>query len=141
MISEARGVVGEPVALLGGEVAAPLADLDVALQQGSAEDGFGELVADGGGLVGAGGDGAVGAVGESGALALRVFLAVGVGGGREDGVFGDVDGGEFEFGFLLEGWVGGGVVGAEVVEEVLFIVLGDGCWERGEGGEEVVGYA
>lgn len=64
---------------------------------------------------------------------MRVFFFVGVGGGGEDGVFWDVDGGELEFGFLLQGWVSGGVVGAEVVEEVLFVVLVDGCWEGGEG--------
>lgn len=76
-------------------------------------------------------------------MALRVFFFVGVGSGSgwEDGVFGDVDGGEFEFGFLLQGWVGGGGVGAELVEEVLFVVLVDAGWEGGEGGEDVVGYA
>lgn len=141
VVRESGAVVREPVALFGREVAAPVADFDVPLQPAGVDDGFGEFVAHADGLVGAGGDGAVGAVGEGRALALRVFFVVGVGGGGEDGVFGDVDGGEFEFGFLLQRLVGGGCVGAELVEEVLFVVLVDGCGEGVEGGEDVVGYA
>lgn len=60
---------------------------------------------------------------------------------REDGVVWDVDGGEFELGFLVESSVRGGSVSAEAVEEVLFFLLGYGGGERREGREEVVGYA
>lgn len=64
MVGEAGAAVGEPVALFGRQVAAPVADFDVALQPGGVDDGFGEFVAHVDGLLGAGGDGAVGAVGE-----------------------------------------------------------------------------
>lgn len=64
MVGEAGAVVREPVALFRRQVAAPVADFDVALQQGSVQDRFGEFVADVDGFLDAGGDGAVGAVGE-----------------------------------------------------------------------------
>lgn len=80
------------------------------------DDGFCEFVAHAGGFEGAGGDEVVvGTVGESAALTF---------GGAADGV-GDVGCGKFEFGFLLEGGIGGGGVGAEGVAEVLFVVLTD----------------
>lgn len=44
LVLEVRAPVGQPVPLLGREVAAPLADLDVPLQQGGVDKRFGELV-------------------------------------------------------------------------------------------------
>lgn len=127
---EVRALVGEPVALFGREIPAPVADFDVPFQERDVDEGSCELVAYAGGFEGAGWDGVVvGAVIEGAALAVR---------GTADGV-GDVGCGEFELGLLLEGWVGGGGVGAEGVDEVLFVLLVDLEGERGQGGEDVVG--
>ncbi len=124
VVFEVRALVREPVAFFGRKVAAPVADFDVALQQRGVDDGFGELVAHAGGFEGAGGDEVVvGAVGEGAALAF---------GGAADGVR-DVGGREFEFGFLLEGGIGGGGVGAEGVAEVLSVALADFEGEGGQG--------
>ena len=78
LVLELGGAVGQPVALLERDVAAPVRDLDVALQAGAVHDGLGELIADADGLDSTGGELAVGPVGEGGALALGVLLAVGV---------------------------------------------------------------
>ena len=55
-------------------------------------------------------------------------------------VFWDFGVGEFEFGFLFRGWVGGRAVCGEGVYEVLFVVLFDVGGEGLEAGEDVVGY-
>lgn len=60
-------------------------------------------------------------------------------GGAADDVW-DVGCGEFELGFLFEGCVGGRGAGAEGVEEILFVLLGDPGREWGQVGEDVVGY-
>ena len=133
MILERGGAVAEPQPLLDRHVAAPVRDFHVALQQAAVGEGFGEVVADAGFLQGAGGDGAVGAIGVACALLLGVFFAFGVEGFGEGGCVWDVGCGEFEFGFLFFCGVGGGAVGGEGVEDVLFVVLAYLSWERGEG--------
>lgn len=79
LVQQLRAVVVEPVALLGGQVPAPVGDLEVSFEQGSGEDGFGEVVADGDGVEGSRGDfgGVVWAVGVGCALAFGVGSGVG----------------------------------------------------------------
>lgn len=132
VLLELGALVGEPVPLLGREVAAPVRDFDVALQVRGVDEGFGEFVPHARFLpCSSRYEFIVGAVGEGAALPVRVAAA--------DDVW-DVGGGEFELCFLLEGRVGGGGVGAEGVEEVLAFLLTDFFGEGDEGGEDVVGY-
>ena len=84
-------------------------------------EGFREVVPHAHFLQGAWRDVGVGAVGVACALLLGVFFAVGVEGFGQGGGVGDVGCGEFEFGFLVRGRVGGGGVGGEGVEDVLFV--------------------
>lgn len=46
MVGEVGGGVVEPVALFGGEVASPVGDFDVPLEEGAGENWFGVFVAD-----------------------------------------------------------------------------------------------
>lgn len=71
-----------------------MADFHVPLEQGGVDQGLGEFVAHAGFLGCAGCDVVVGSVVEGAALAVRV-----------EAVVGDVAAGEFDFGFLLSGWV------------------------------------
>lgn len=122
VFGKAGAAVGEPVALFGREVPTPVADFDVAFQERGVDKWASEFVTYAGGFEGAGRDGVViGAVGECAALTVW---------GAADDVW-DVGCGEFELGFLFEGWVGGGGVDAEGVEEVLLVLLGDLGGERG----------
>lgn len=125
-------LVGEPVAFLDREVAAPVRDFDVALQVRGIDERFCEFVAHARFLARARGYKiVVRAVGEGAALPIWTPAADDVG---------DVGGGEFELCFLLEGRVGGGSIGTECVEEVLAFGLADFFGEGCEGGEDVVGY-
>lgn len=86
------------------------------------DDWFCELVAHAGGFEGAcRNEIIVRAVDEGAALTFR---------GTADDI-GDLGGWELEFGFLLQGGIGGRGVGAEGVTEVLFVILanfeGKGC--------------
>ena len=87
--------VFEPVSLLEGSVAAPVADFDVPFEEGGVDEGLCELVPYAGILLGASGNVLVRTVGVCGALALGLA-----------GVVGDVDAGEFYFGLLVLGQVG-----------------------------------
>ncbi len=73
---------------------------------------------------------------------MRVFgvFGVAVAPAGDDGVLGDVGVGEFELGLLFRGGVGGGVVGAEGVVQVLLVGLGYVGGEGMKGGEQEVGY-
>ena len=98
-----------------------MADFEIPLEERGVDDGFGEFVAHAGGFEGAGWDQVVvGAVGEGAALSIW----------RAANNVWDVGSRELELGLLFEGWVGGGGVGAEGVEEILFVLLGDfqGKW-------------
>lgn len=131
VLPQAGAEVGEPVAFLGREVAAPVRDFDVALEAGGVDERFREFVPHARFLPrSCRHDFVVRAIGEGAALAVRV---------PADDVR-DVGGGEFELRFLFQGRVGGRGVGAEGVEEVLSFLLADFLGEGGEGGEDVVGY-
>lgn len=99
-----RAAVLEPVPLLGREVAAPVADLDVALQQADVQERMRVLVTHADILYRSSGNGVEGPVGEGAALAGWVLAF----GRRLEGCeVGDVGGWELDFGLLLGGFVGG----------------------------------
>lgn len=133
---EVGTAVVERVAVLKGDVAAPVADLDVALQAGDVGHGLVELEADRDGLVGSRRLLVEGPVGELGALLLGELGRVA--GAGELGVVRDVGRGELDFGLLLGGGVDGGQVGREGVGQELGLLLFDGGGEGGVGLEEVV---
>jgi hypothetical protein len=141
VVLEASALVDQPVALLGGQVAAPVRNLEVALQQGGVGEGLGELVAHAYGLLCAGWHVGVLAVCEGRALLLRVGLLLLVELGGEGGVVGHIAGGELELGALLLGEVGGWRVRAEGVLQVLLVRLRDLRGHGLEGGEDGVGDA
>ena len=141
VVFEAGALVDKPVALLGGQVAAPVRNLEVALQQGGVGDGLGELVAHAYGLLCAGWHVGVLAVCEGRALLLRVGLLLLVELGRQGRVVGHIAGGELELGALLLGEVGGWRVRAEGVLQVLLVRLRDLGGHGLEGGEDGVGDA
>lgn len=120
---EVRAAVPQVVALLERDVAAPVADLDVALKRRDVQHGLRELEAGARRRAGAGGLLVEGPVDELGTLLLRVLA--------DAGVVGDVARGELDLGLLLRGRVGGLAVGGEVVGEVLLVVL---VYRRGERG-------
>lgn len=90
---------------------------------------FGEFIAHAGLLFGAPRGIFVGPISEGGSLALG-FL----------GVIWNVCTWELDLGLLLLRKVGGGRVGGEGVEEVLFVLLVDGSWKRDKTGKDVVAY-
>jgi len=53
LLFQCRTTVGEPVAFFGGEIAAPMADFDIAFEESCVWDGASEFVADGDGCEGA----------------------------------------------------------------------------------------
>ncbi len=73
---------------------------------------------------------------------MRVFwvFGVAVAAAGDDGVFGDIGVWEFELGLLFRGGVGGRVVGAEGVVQVLLVGLGYLGGEGMKDGEQEVGY-
>lgn len=119
------------VALLKGDVAAPVADLDVALQLGHVVHGPVELEADLHGLDGPGSLLVKGAVRELGALLDGELGDISAPG--EPGVVGDVGKGKLDLGLLLGRGVGRGAVRRERVGEELRFLDVDG------GGEGLVG--
>ena len=124
MVLKVSCTVGEPPALFGGQVAAPVRNLDIALQTGGMYEWLRELVAYCNGLGGTSGNIGEGAVGVGRALTLRVFSSVAV--GRESSVVWDVDGGELDLGPLLFGGVCRWSVGVELVDNELLLGLTDG---------------
>lgn len=119
-------------------------DLDVPFQECGVHERFRELVADGHCFRCARRYIAEGSIVEGFSFlnGVGVVLALDAlcGGGGELGIVRDGVGGEAEFCLLLEGFVGGGGVGGEVVGEVLFVVLADLCGEGRLGGDGVEGY-
>lgn len=81
----------EPVALLGGQISTPVADLDVSLQECGMKHGLGEVVSHRDQLLGTGGHIGIGAIGEGGALLLRIILALLI--LADNGVLGCIGGG------------------------------------------------
>lgn len=134
---EVCAAVVEGVALLEGDIAAPMADLDVTLQVGDVGDGLVELEADLDGELGAGGDVLVGPVGQLGALLLGELGDVAA--ARELGVVGDVGRGKLNLRLLLRRCVGGGDVGGRLVQQELLVILANGGRKRPVGGGVVVG--
>ena len=126
---EVCAFVREPIALFGREVAAPLANFEVSLEERGIDQGLGEFVARTGLLLYTSRSVFVRAVGESGTLTL---------GGK--GVVRDINGRKFDFCLLLAGWIAGGGVSGEGAFEVLFLVLFNESGERGEGRKYVVAY-
>jgi len=74
LVGQLRAVVAQPVSLLSGQVAAPVRDFHIALQEMGGDHGVGKLVADADRVLGAGGylGRLVRSIGIGGALALRV---------------------------------------------------------------------
>ena len=126
---EASGLVGEPVPLLKSGITTPVADFNVPLEQIGVDDWFCELVTYTGFLLCASRDILVRTVREGRALSFR-----------RTRVFGYFSVKKFQFGFLLLSEVGGGTVGGEAMEEVLFVLLSDGSGQRLKSGEEMIGY-
>lgn len=52
----------------------------------------------------------------------------------------NIGSGELDLCLLLLRQIGGGPVGRKGIMEVLFVLLIDGSWKRGEGGEDMVAY-
>lgn len=138
MVLKRGALVDEPVALLRGEIAAPVRDLEVALQESGVRDGAGVFVAHAHKLFCACGHIVEGPVGEGRALLLGVRLAFGIEVGREGGVVGDIAIGELDLCLLLLGCVGGGCVCAEGVLQVLLGRLGELGGDGDKGREDRV---
>lgn len=134
---EVRAAVVEGVPLLEGDVAAPVAHFDVALEVGDVGDGLVELEADLDGELGAGGDVLVRAVGQLRTLLLGELGDIAA--ARELGVVGDVGRGKLNLRLLLRRRVGGGDVGGRLVQQELFVILADGGRKRPVCGGVVVG--
>lgn len=129
-------MVVQGIALFKGDVSSPVADLDITLKTRDESQWSGELVADTDVLGCASWDFAKWSVLELGASfhwKLGDSLWIG-----NLCVFEDVAVGELYIGLLFQGGVGGWPVGRELVDEVLWVGLEDGCWEWAEGGEEGV---
>ena len=121
------------VSLLEGNIAAPVADLDVSLELGNVYDGFGELESDAGGSLGEGSLFAVRAIYQLRALVLGTLA--------DRCVVGDIGRGELDLRLLFHSRVGGLTKGREVVRQVLLLVLLDRGRERGVGFQVVEGDA
>jgi hypothetical protein len=74
VVLEGCALVLEPVALFGGQIAAPVRDLEVALKERRVGERLGKFVAYADGLLGAGGNVIVRSISKSRALFLRVCL-------------------------------------------------------------------
>lgn len=134
---EVGAAVEERVALLKGNVAAPVADLNVALELRHVNNGLGELEADGGRGRGTRGLLAKGSVSQLGALLLGELLAA----ISDLGVVGNVGRRGLDLRLLLGGGVGRRDVDGEIVNEELGLVLGNRRGEGRVGLEDVVGDA
>jgi hypothetical protein len=139
MVLELGRTVGEPVALLSCDVAAPVADFNVSLKKRSMCEGLGELVAHADFLLGTRRKLAVRTVCECSALLLGIFLAIRVQLGGEHSSIGDISGRELKLGLLLKRGVCAWRVSREPVQEILLVVLLDLRGNRLKGGEEEVG--
>lgn len=127
----------KPVALLGGNVTTPVADLDVALDKGGMQQRLGELVSQRDGLLSTGGNFAIGTVGKGDALLDGILLALGI--GADNSVLGNVVGRKLQLGLLLQGLVGRVGVGVESNLDVLLVGLIDAGGKRAESREDRVG--
>jgi hypothetical protein len=141
VVLESSALVDQPVSLFRGQVAAPVRNLDIALQDCRMRDGLGKLVAHAHRLLCASWHVVVEPIGERRALLLRVCLLLVVELGWEGCVVWDVTVGELDLGSLLLGKVCGWRVRAEGVLQVLLLRLGDLRGDRLEGGENRVGDA
>jgi hypothetical protein len=134
VVLEACALVDKPVALLGCQIAAPVRDFDIALQQCRVGEGLGELVTDAYELLGTCGHVAVKTVCEGRALFLGIGRLLVVELGGEGGVVWHIAVGELDLGSLLLSEVGRGCVCAEVILKVLLVGLselgGDGFQSR-----------
>lgn len=134
-------LVDQPVSLLISQVAAPVRDLDVALQECRVGDRLGELIAHAHGLLCASWHVGVLSICEGGALHLGVGLLLLVELRWERGVVWHVAVRELDLGALLFREVCGWRVRAEGVLEVLLLGLADLRGDRLKGGEDRVGNA
>lgn len=138
VVLELRSTVGKPVTLLGCDIAAPVADLNVPLQKCGMCDRFGVLVAYADLLLGACRKLAVRTIGESGSLLLRVFLAIRVQVRRKNGSIRNVGCGKLKLGLLLKSGVCARSVGGKLVQNILLVVLLNLRRKRLKGGENEI---
>lgn len=125
LFREHRGIVAEPVPLFRRQVPAPVRDLQVPLQQGCGNNGFGEFVAHGDGVSRPCSDRGriVGTVSVGGALTLGIGTRLQAGSGcvvRHIGI------GEFNFGLLSHRLICRRRISGERIGEILLVSLADG---------------
>lgn len=125
--------------LLSRDISAPVADLDISLQQFGVGQRLSELVAHADLLGGSCLALAIWTVRESGSLLLRILLAVCVQRGWHGDDIWDIDRRQLELRLLLECGVGAWSICGELVQDILLVVLLDLGGEGLEGGEDVVG--
>lgn len=133
VVLERSAPVTEPIPLLDRQIAAPMANLNIALQQRCVQKRLSEVIAHGDDLLSASGYFGVRAVVIAHTLLLRVLVTVGV--GADDGVVWHIGGRQLQLGLLLQSHIGGGRIGAEGVLDVLLLGLGDAGWKRLESGQ------
>lgn len=139
LLGEVRGAVVQGVSILERNVAAPVADLDIAFQAGDVDQWLGELVPDRHRLHRTRWELGEGAIGELGALLLgRLLTAVGSG---ENCILRHEGSGELDLGLLLLRHVRRRAVGGEAVDQELAVLLRNGGGARGERGQVGVGNA
>lgn len=127
VVLERRSAVVQPVSLLERDVAAPVGDFDVTLQQRGVGQRLVELVAHADLLHSARLELVVRTIRVRRTLLLRILLAISIEVRRQGDSLRDVRGGELELRLLLTRCVRTGRVRREAVFHILLVVLGNLC--------------
>lgn len=137
LLRENGGIVAEPVPLFCRQVSTPVGDLQVPLQQGRGDHGFGEFVAHSDRVSSSWSN--LGRI--VGTVSVGAALTLGIGTGLQAGsgcVVGHVVIGEFNLGLLSHRLICRRSISGERIGEILFVSLADGGGAWSERVEEEV---